>query len=437
MAGVDTTVLSGLEKDVFEKGVSEGVNNSFPLKDYFVKETTDADYLGGGGHIWSHHAGRNVSPMFVREGSAFAAAGAQRHIKGRIDIRKMMARLYMTAESMEFFQRSEASYANAMSDEKTRLVDDIAFREEYALATDGRGVLALLQGDPGTGTTAAELDAPGNIPGANFGNRFIQKGMFIGAVNPATGALRSGIIQVTDVNTDGTDITPDAAYNAAWADNDYLVQAANASVTSVLDTSYEAAFWGLPALVDDGTNRDNYFGISRTDAPSLKSYVVASAGAFSLDLAQRTADVVNQKLGGEIDTLVMHHSVRREYIKLLNADRRYSGADLKSPNGGTVAMKQGDLTLGECTVKAIRSVGLAQVYFLDTKRSGFKRYVAEDGKFEDRDGSIWQRDGSGSSARHAFEAWWYSWKQFFCTNPGFNARWDGVTGQTLVVVRAE
>jgi hypothetical protein len=434
--GSDSVVLSGLEKDIFEKGVSEGVNNSFPLKEFFVPETTDADYLGGGGHIWAHHVGRNVSPMFVREGSAFASAGAQRYIKGRIDIRKMMARLYMTAEAMEFYQRSEASYANAMSDEKTRLVDDIAWREEFALGADGRGVMALLNGDPGTGTTGT-VDAPGNIPGANFGNRFIQKGMFVGAVNPATGALRSGIAQVSDVSTDGTTFTTAAAIDAAWADNDYIVQAANATVTSVLDTSYEAAYWGLPALVDDGTNRDNYFGISRTDAPSLKSYVVASAGAFSLDLAQRTADVVNQKLGGEINYLAMHHSVRREYIKLLNADRRYSGNNLQSPDGGTKAMKQGDLTLGEVPVKAIRSIGLAQVYFLDTKRSGFKRYVAEEGKFEDRDASMWQRDGSGTSARHAFEAWWYAWKQYFCTNPGYNARWDGVTGQTLVVVRAE
>jgi hypothetical protein len=436
MAGVDSTVLSGIEKDVFEKGVSEGVNNKFPLKEFFVKETTDADYLGGGGHIWAHHTGRNVSPMFVREGGAFASAGAQRHVKGRIDIRKMMARLYMTAEAMEFYNRSEASYVNAMTDEKTRLVDDIAFREEYAAATDGRGVLALLSDDPGTGTDV-DVDSPGNISGTSFGNRFIQRDMFIGAVNPATGALRSGIAQVSDVNSDGSDFTSAAAIDAAWGDNDYLVQAANGSVTNVLDTSYEAAYWGLPALIDDGTNRDNYFGISRTDAPSLKSYVVSSAGAFSLDLAQRTADVVNQKLGGEIDTMAMHHSVRREYIKLLNADRRYNGSDLRRPDGGTAAMKQGDLTLGEVTVKAIRSIGLAQVYFLDTKRSGFKQYVAEPGKFEERDGSIWVRDGSGTSARHAFEAWWYAWKQYFCTNPGFNARWDGVTGQTLVVTRAE
>lgn len=434
--GADTLVLSGLEKDVFEQGVSEGVNNAFPLKDVFKPEKVD--YKGGGGTIWAHHNGRNVSPMSVREDGAFAEAGAQNHVKGRIDVRKMMARLRMTAEAMEFYTSSEATYRNAMTDEKTRLVDDISFREEFQLATDGRGILARLTDDPGT-TTDIDVDRPGNIgaAGGSFGNRFIQKGMYVAAINPATGVIRAGIQQVAAVNSDGSDYTSAAAADASWATDDYVVQAANSSVTSMLDTSYEAAFWGLPALIDDGTNRDNYFGISRTDAPSLKSYVVAAAGAFSLDLAQRTADVVNQKLGGEINLLVMHHSVRREYIKLLDSDRRYSGANLMAPDGGTKAFRQGDLTLGGVDVKAIRSVGLGQVYFLDTVKSGFKQYVAEAGKFEERDGSIWRRDGTGSSARHAFEAWWYSWKQNFCTNPGFNARWDGVTGQTLVVVRAE
>jgi hypothetical protein len=149
-----------------------------------------------------------------------------------------------------------------MSDEKTRLVDDIAFRKEYALSTDGRGVLALVNTDPGTGTDA-DAGCAGQHPGQSFGNRFIQKDMFIGAVNPATGALRAGIAQGEWCRlTGGRPFTTDAAINAAWADNDYIVQAANGSVTSVLDTSYEAAFWGLPALIDDGTNRDNYFGIS-------------------------------------------------------------------------------------------------------------------------------------------------------------------------------
>jgi hypothetical protein len=206
-------------------------------------------------------------------------------------------------------------------------------------------------------------------------------------------------------------------------------------VTDIQDTAFEKAFWGLPALVDDGTNRDNYFGILRSQVPSMQSYVVASVGALSLDVAQRTADVVYEKLGGIINVILMHQSVRREYIKLLDADRRYMGSDLKAPDGGTKAFTQGDLTIGEVAIKAIRTLGLAQVYFLDTKKGGFKRYVAEPGKFMDRDGLVWIRDGSGSGARHAYEATYFARKQYFCKNPGLSARWDGVTGQTLVVVK--
>lgn len=434
MPGADTTALNGLMKDVYEDAISEGVNNSFPLKDFFKTETVD--YKGGEGHTWTAHVGRNVSPMFVGEDSAFASAGNQQHKKGSIQVRKLMARIRMTEEAMDDLVSSEAAFRNGMTDEKTRLIDDVNKRIEFSIATDGKGVFALANGDPSS-STDLNLDSPGNIAGTNFGNRFIQKGMYLAAINPANGAIRAGIVKVTDVNQDGTDVTADASINAAWADNDYIVQAANASVTDVLDTAYEKAFWGLPALIDDGTNRDNYYGISRSQFPNYKSYVSASTGAFSLDAAQRTSDVVNQKLGGEIDCLVMHHSTRRLYIQLLEADRRYMAASLMKPDGGTAAFKQGDLSLGEVTVKAIRSVGLDQVYFLDTKRSGFKKYVANPGQWVDRDGSIWRRDGSGTSARHAFEAWWFMRQQFFCTNPGYNARWDGVTGQTLVVVRDE
>ena len=437
MAGADTTALSGLAKDVFEQGISEGVNNSFPLTEEFPVE--EVDWKGGLGHKWTHHHGRNVSPFFAGEDSAYATAGQQLHSQGRIDMKKLMARIRMTEEAMTDLVSSEASFRNGMTDEKTRLVDDISRREEQALSMDGRGVLALVDEADPDGNTTLELDAPGNITGDDFGNRFIDVGMFLGFVNPSNGALRTQATatrQVTAVNSDGTDVTlSSATIGTDVANSDYVVHAANGSVTDILDTSYEKAYWGLPALIDDGTNRDNYFGILRTQVESLKSYVVASVGALSLDVAQRTSDVVFQKLGGIINVILMHPSVRREYIKLLDADRRYSGADLQNPNGGTKAFTQGDLSIGEVAIKAIRTLGLAQVYFMDTKKSGFKRYVAEPGKFMDRDGSVWVRDGSGSSARHAYEATFFCRKQFFCKNPAMNARWDGVTGQTLVVVR--
>lgn len=429
----DTNALSGLAKDVFEQGISEGVNNSFPLTDEFPVE--QVDWKGGLGTKWAHHNGRNNSPFFAGEDSAYPVAGNQNHVQGRIDMRKHIARIRMTEEAMADLVSSEASFRNGMTDEKTRLIDDISRHEEHALGCDGRGVLALVD-ESSLNDTTLELDAPGNIPGDNFGNRFVDKGIYIAAINPVNGAVRSSIRQVTALSADGLSVTTDSATFSGWADNDYVVHAANASVTSVLDTSYEKAFWGLPALVDDGTNRDNYFGISRAQVESLKSYVIGSTGALSLDVAQRTADVVFQKLGGIVNVILMHPSVRREYIKLLDADRRYMGSDLKSPDGGTKAFTQGDLTIGEVAIKAIRSIGLAQVYFLDTKKAGGKRYVAESGKFMDRDGLVWIREGTGSGARHAYEATYFSRKQYFMKNPGVCARWDLVTGQTLVVVRS-
>jgi len=431
--GADTAALSGLAKDVFEQGVTELANNMFPLAKEFPTE--QVDWKGGEGHVWAAHVSRNTSPFFAGEDSAYPVAGHQTHVKGRIDMRKMMARIRMTEEAMSDLVSSEASFRNGMTDEKTRLADDVAKKEEYALSNDGRGVLGVLNGTHNAVTTLT-LKNPGNVPGANFGNRFFFTGQIVLAVNPATGLLRTTAVTITSTDSAGATCVCSPATGTDWADADYVVQVAATTSTDILDSSYEKAFWGLPALIDDNTNRDNYFGISRTQFGNLKSYVKASVGAFSLDTAQLTADVAYEKLGGEIDLLLMHQSVRREYIKLLQDDRRYAGADLKSPDGGTKAMKQGDLTLGEVPVKAIRTLGLGQVYFLDTKKSGFKRYVAEPGKFMDRDGSIWLREGTGASARHAYEATYFMRKQYFCKNPGYNARWDGVNA-TLVVVRDE
>jgi hypothetical protein len=430
--GADTITLSGLEKDVYEQSISEGVNNSFDLKEFFSVE--EADYNGGAGHVWNHHHGRNVSPFWANEDSAYPVAGNQLSSKGRIGMKKIMGRIRMTEEAMEDLVSSEASFRNGMTDEKTRLIDDLSRRENHSIGMDGRAVLAFVN-ESSLNDATLELDAPGGISGADFGNRFVDVGMFLAAINPATSGLRTSIRKVTAANSDGTDVTVDGTTFTGWADNDYVVQAANASVTDVLDTSFEAAAWGLPALVDDGTYRDNYFGILRTQVESLKSYVVASVGAMSMDVAQRTSDVVFNKLGGIIDAICMHTSVRREWLKLTDADRRYTSGDLKNPDPSTRAFTQGDITVDDVKIKALRNIGLAQVYFLDTKKSGFKRYVAEPGKFMDRDGSMWVREGSGTSARHAYEATYFRRLQHFCKNPGLNARWDGVTGQTLVVVR--
>ena len=131
----------------------------------------------------------------------------------------------------------------------------------------------------------------------------------------------------------------------------------------------------------------------------------------------------------------MHTSTRREWLKITDADRRYSGADLRNPDPSTKAFTQGDVTVDNVAIKALRTIGLDQVFFLDTKKAGLTRYMAESGKFMDRDGSMWVRSGVGAAARHSYEATYFRRYQNFAKAPGVCGRWDGVTGQTLIVVK--
>lgn len=433
MAGADKQALDAIFKDVLEEGVSEGVNNKNILRD--IIKTEKVPFKGREVQALMHTT-RNVSPMFVGEDSAFADAGQQGYVRMSVDQKKLMSRIRLTYEVMVDSTSTEGAFVSARKSEMEYLINDMARRDEYALASDGRGVLALIDEATPSGNTTLELDAPGGITNDNFGNRFVSNGMYIAAVNPNTGGIRTDVEKVTAVNSDGTDVTTDSTPNAAWANNDYIVQAANSSVTDVLHTSYEHAWWGLMALVDDGTYRENYFGVDRDDVPALESYVGASTGALSTDVIQRVSDIVDQRLGGRVSIILCHHSIRRLVIQLTDADRRYSGASLLKPEPGTVAFKQGDVPFGDVPVRAIRDFPLDVMMFLDLQNSGFKEYVSEAGKWVDEDGSVLVRVGSGTTGRDAFEAWYRMRKQYFMEYPAYSARLDGITGQSLVIQRS-
>jgi hypothetical protein len=431
MAGADKQALDAIFKEVFEEGVSEGVNNKNPLRDVIKTEKSP---FRGREIVKLSHTTRNISPMFVGEDSAFADAGNQGYSRLFVDQRKLMSRLRMTWEVMQDSTSNEGAFISARKSEMQYLIDDMARRDEYALNSDGRGVLAVLNGTPST--TAVAVKNPGGITNSNFGNRFLSAGMFIAAVNPNTGQVRTSIRKVTATPAAGTTATVDAATFTGWADGDYVVQAANSSVSDVLDTSYEHAWWGVMALVDDGTYRASYYGLDRTAVPAYSSYVTASTGALSTDLIQRVSDVVDQKLNGRINMMLCHHSTRRLIIQLTDADRRYMGASLLKPDPGTVAFKQGDIPFGDVPVRAMRDFPLDVLMFLDLANGGFREFVSEPGKWVDEDGSVLWRVGTGTAGRDAFEAWYRMRKQYFLEYPAYCARLDGVTGQSLVVVRA-
>ena len=431
----DTQALDGIYKEFYEDYVSEGVNNKNPLKDIFKPQ--DIPY-GGREVVWAAHVGRNPGVMATGEGGGLPAAGQQRHIQARAQARKIIGRVELTPEAIADSSKSEFAFVSARKDEMNRLIDDFARREEHYLVGDGKGILALANdATPTTGTTLT-LDSPGGVTHASFGNRFIQPGMVVALVNPATGALRvNSAMTVSAAAATGLTVTVSAAVGNNGVDNDYVVQAANALVTDVLDTSFNQAPTGVMGLIDDGTYKNNYFGIDRSLFPAYASYVKATTGAFSVDVIQQSADVVDQKLNGKTTRLIMHHGTRRLYIQSLDGDRRYIGASLLRPDSGTAAVKQGDLTLGEVPITVIRDFALDVIMGLDEEQMDAVRYVSEKGKWVDEDGSILVRQGFGATAVHKFEAWYYMRYENVVRNPGVCWRNDGITGQTLVVTRAE
>jgi hypothetical protein len=430
----DTQALDGIFKEFYEDYVSEGVNNKNPLKEIF--KPTEVPY-GGREVVWNAHVGRNPGVMATGEGAALPAAGQQRSIQARLTTKKIIGRVELTPEAIADSMKSEFAFVSARKDEMNRLIDDFARRNEHYLVGSGSGVLGLVNEAAPTGDTTLIMDSPGGFANTNFGNRFVQPGMVVALVNPSTGALRASSAKtVSACASSGANVTISAAPSNG-ADNDYVVQAANESVTDILDTSFQAAPMGIMGLVDDGTYVTNYYGIDRTLYPSYASYVKASTGAFSTDVIQQSADVVDQKLNGKTSRLLMEHSTRRLYIQATDADRRYIGASLLRPDAGTAAMKQGDLTLGEVPITVIRDFPLDVIMGLDEEQMDAVQYVSEKGKWVDEDGSILTRQGSGSTATHKFEAWYYQRFNNLVRNPGVCWRNDGITGQTVIVTRAE
>jgi hypothetical protein len=103
----------------------------------------------------------------------------------------MMARIRLTQEAMDDSDVVEASWKSAKKDEMTRIIDDIAKREEFALSCDGKGILcALTDATPSNDAAAHQRQEPRQHRERLVRQPLHAAGMYVAAVNPATGDSR-------------------------------------------------------------------------------------------------------------------------------------------------------------------------------------------------------------------------------------------------------
>lgn len=418
--------VAGALKTVWGPGIIELIPTMTPVADIFV-ERDAKDYAGGNGIQYPAEVQRTQGVMAIGEEGTLPSASPAKYEKWDFQIRYLVGRVRFSKQMIALAESNKAAFDNMMQREMNGLKNTLKSERGRYIWGDARGVLALVNGAISSATVA--VDSPGGVAGTLTGNRFLAPGMIVAAINPSSGAIRSGVYTVLSRNSTGTTVT--LSGTPTWSDNDYIVRAATTSVTSASDTSYQKEPMGLRGMNDNGTYVSTFHGINRTSVPLAGSYVVTTTGALSADILQRAIDVADERGDGEITDLLMHSSVRRAYLQLTDPYRRYQGGDLMNPDAGTKAAKRGKVAFGMIPITTDKYADYKTIHGVD--RNGFVRYRAIDGEWANDDGSILRAAGVGASGVDSWEAFFRRWEEFHCDHPNANFRLDNVDATAVAV----
>jgi len=421
-----TTVSSfdAVLKEVYEKTIQDLTNKKTTALDLFQKESGSWE---GRRVRYPVNLGRNQGQMSTTENGTLPDAGNEVYVETQIPIRYHHGRIQLSIQVIKHSRSNRGAFKRAMDQEMQSMVRNIANERNRQMFGFGRGDLALVNGDPGTSTTVT-VDAPGGVAGSTHGNRFLNDNMNIAFINPSGGAIRAGgARQISSVSSDGTSIVLTAASDAAVADNDIVVRAAQSTSAVVGDTAFNNEAMGLLGLVDDSTFLTTLHNISRSTHAIWQSGVIASVGPLSADIIQRGLDVADQLGEGEVNCFLAHHSVRRSFLTLTEPDRRYGdSAGRKNPDPGTAAAKQGVITFGDIPWKVDKFAPYGLLFGIDP--SYMTRYVEVDGEWADDDGTILLR----LQDVDAYEARWRVFDNYANDRPAASFRLDGIDA-TIVI----
>jgi hypothetical protein len=413
-------------KEVYEKTIIDLTNSRTVTLDLFSKEQGSWE---GREVTYPLNLNRNQGVMFTSENGTLPDAGSQQYAQVKVPIRFCHARIQLSIQVIKASKTSKGAFKRAMDQEMKGVVRDLTNDRNRAMMGWGLGVLAVVNGTPAAAATTINVKSPGGVSGTTNGNRFLQVNQNIAFVSTG-GAIRAdGARSVLSVSTDGASmVLKTALANPTFVvDTDYIVRAAKTTTAVIGDTAYNLEPTGLLALVDDSTYLTTVNNISRSTYPIFKSQVFPTVGALSADILQRGVDVADQIGNGEIKYFVCHHSVRRSYLTLMDADRRYMGSDLKQPDMGTVAAKLKDITFGDIPWKVDKDAPYGILFGVDP--SSATRYVEVEGEWADDDGTILLR----LTDVDAYEARFRVFDNFALDVPASCFRLDGITATVVVL----
>lgn len=425
---LDLTAFDAVLKDVYQGPLREQLNEETRLLDLFTKGEIDQYEWQGRQMIVPLHKSRNSGVKAAAENGYLPSAGSQGYAKLAIPMKYVYGRIELTIQTIKHSRTDKGAFIRAMDSEQKGIVADISRQRNRMLTGFGRGTLAVVSS--GANSTSQDVKDPGGVVGTTNPVRFLKPGMVI-AFTDSTGATLRGVRTISSI-TDADTIVVDSAVNTTTGD--LISLATNAAAPG--ESSYDLEPMGLLGLVDSTTYLSTIHGLDRSSAANafFRSTIMSSVGTLSPDLIQRGIDNTEEIGGGLIDQFLCHVSVRRELLKLTEADRRYnvSGSGPSNFDAGNKA--SGDksvLTHNGIPIRTDKDFPYGILMGVEKKH--LIRVAVAEGEWADEDGSILLR----GSNKDTFEARYRVADNFLSDKGNSHVRFDGVTATVSSNVYAD
>ena len=423
MPGSDLTQWDPLLKDDYAPAIVNQLQDENNILKFMESEVPDDTWVGRK-KIIPIKIGRNYSGGSIPAGGRLPQAGRSAYRDFEVPMKNTYGRVGFERNVILQSRSKKGSWQQVIPTEMESLSEALSFHRNRVCWGYGSGILALVNGTI-TASTTVTVDAPGNVTGSVMGNRYLYgdstSGMFVAFLDGSNNV--EAVRTITGVAANGLSVTVDAA--VTLTDNDKIVIA-----QSDAQNSFNLEPEGILAGIDDGTYVTTYHGLSRTTFPLLQSHVVTGVGALSLDAIQQPIDAVSIRVGAQIDFFGAEHAVRRAYLALLETDRRYTGADLMSPDGGTKAAKKPtgkNITYGDIPFVVDRDCPYRMLFGVN--KASWTRYVEDEGSWADDEGHVlkWVPEYD------QYTAFFSIFDNFHNQTPNKNFRMEGIDVNQLVV----
>lgn len=367
------------------------------------------------GHIFASAGGVG----YVAEDDYLPTPTTPTLAQSNITIKQMSGVVELSGRTLRRVKQGPAAFATWADEALPLCAERIAHHKDRALIGAGTGILYRMSGTP-DGTGDAIKDAYGIAGLENAVYTVMENDSLRWSPNANGSSPRTGAVIVSAIDYAGATVDTTAAIPTSGAANDYVFLGdANLAPSGAKDPM------GLEGIVDDGTNVATFQGLSRTTYPKMKGQVFDSTtlsfgGVLSEDLVDYLDSLAWQRGRGKPDVLLASYSGARSYWKSLKADRQFV-----NPTGQFTGGKAKDglkIILGDrlLTLRSCRKVPDSRAYLLE--KGSLKLFRIGQGRWDDTDGSIWNRVVNSTGRKDAFFATFVEEYEIGCKTPAHNIK---------------